>query len=168
MKKLTTLIITLFSLTSLVKAQTDDCPCCTKFHKQFDFWVGDWNVFDKEGKKIGENTIVKLTDGCILNEHWKSVNGASGRSYNYFNSTDSTWNQVWIDNQGGNLVLKGKASENKMILKSDLMKGQKVDFYTNQITWTLNADGSVTQFWEILDKNNRLISVAFDGIYRRK
>ncbi len=167
MKKLTTLIITLFSMASLSYAQNEDCPCCNDFHKQFDFWVGEWNVYDTTGILVGENSITKLEDGCILNEHWRSVNGGSGRSYNYFNSTDSTWNQVWIDNQGGNLVLKGKREGDKMILKSELLKGQKVKFYYNKISWTLNTDGSVTQLWEILDQNHKVLSVAFEGIYRR-
>lgn len=168
MKRLSTLLITLFTMTSLSNAQTKDCPCCTEFHKQFDFWVGEWNVYDTNDKLVGENSITKLEDGCLLNEHWRSVNGGSGRSYNYFNSTDSTWNQVWIDNQGGNLVLKGKARINKMVLKSELLRGKKVAFYANQITWTKNEDGSVTQLWEILDQNDKVLSVVFEGIYRKK
>jgi len=148
-------------------AQTD-CPCCTDFHKQFDFWVGEWVVYDTVGMKLGENSIVKLEDNCILNEHWRGAKGSTGSSYNYFDLADSTWNQVWIDKQGGNLVLKGKAEGNKMILQSKLIKGQKVDWDRNRITWSNNDNGSVTQFWEILDKNNNQLAVAFKGIYRRK
>jgi len=146
----------------------DNCPCCTEYHKQFDFWVGDWLVYDTSGKQIGENTIIKLEDNCIISEHWRGVGGSTGRSYNYFDQADSTWNQVWIDNQGTNLVLKGNAEPDKMTLKSKLIKGQKVDFYYNRITWTKKDNGSVTQVWEILDKKNKLLSETFRGIYKRK
>lgn len=145
-----------------------DCACCTEFHKQFDFWVGNWNVYDTTGVQIGENLVVKLEDNCIINEHWIGFAGSTGRSYNYFNIYDSTWNQLWIDNNGGNLVLKGSLSENRMVLKSDLLAGTKVDWYSNQISWTNNTDGSVTQTWQILDKNDRPLNTIFVGIYKRK
>jgi len=167
MKKNITFYIVMIITTNISLAQID-CLCCTDFHKQFDFWVGEWMVYDTAGTKLGENNIVKLGDNCILNEHWKGAKGSTGRSYNYFDLSDSTWNQVWIDNQGGNLVLKGKAEENKMILQSKLIKGKKVDWYRNRITWTNNEDESVTQFWEILDKNGNQLAVAFKGIYKRK
>lgn len=145
-----------------------DCACCTDNHNQFDFWVGDWNVYDTTGKLIGENLIVKLEDNCLVNEHWKGSAGTTGRSYNYYDSSDSTWNQLWIDNNGGILKLKGKASLNSMVLQSDLQKGQKVDFHKNQITWTNNIDGTVTQKWDILDRNNSLLTTIFIGIYKKK
>ena len=155
-----------FSVSSL--SAQNDCACCTDFHKQFDFWVGDWLVYDTTGVRVGENLIVKLEDNCIINEHWKGARGTTGRSYNYFNIADSTWNQVWVDNKGSNLVLKGKAADNRMVLQSDLIQGERVDWYRNRITWTKNEDGTVTQFWEILDKNNKQLAVSFKGIYKRK
>ena len=66
--------------------------CCTKQHQLFYFLVGDWIGFDTLGNQIGENTITKLEDNCILSEHWRSSGRSTGRSYNYFNAADSTWN----------------------------------------------------------------------------
>lgn len=148
-----------------VSIAQQDCACCTEMHQQFDFWVGDWIVSDTSGNVVGENTIVKLEDECIVSEHWRGVAGLTGRSYNYYNQADSTWNQLWIDSSGSNLVLKGHAAPGKMILQSELQQGEKVDWYYNRITWTKNEDGSVTQLWEILDKNEGVLAVAFNGIY---
>ena len=159
-------LIFLISFTFAYSQQ--DCACCSEYHKQFDFWVGDWIVYDTLGNKVGENLIEKIEVNCIINEHWKSANGGTGSSYNYFDRSDSTWNQVWVDSQGGNLVLKGTGGDGLMTLKSKLLPGQKIDWYANRITWMLNEDGSVTQLWEILDKNDKVISTAFKGIYRKK
>ena len=38
----------------------DNCPCCTDNHSTFDFWVGDWVVYNTLNNVIGENKIVKL------------------------------------------------------------------------------------------------------------
>ena len=146
-----------------------DCACCTDNHKLFDFWIGDWNVYDTTGTLIGENTIIKLEDDCILNEHWRGKGGTTGRSYNYFNNSDSTWNQLWIDNSGSDLILKGKGIDGvKMVLSSDLIPGKKIDFYRNRITWTLNDDGTVTQLWDIMNKEGTKLNELFKGIYKKK
>lgn len=166
------LLLYLFLFISTFSFSQDEtpppCPCCTEDHKAFDFWEGDWVVFDTAGTQVGENLIVKLQNNCILQENWKGGSGLTGSSYNYFNRTDSTWNQVWIDANGGNLVLKGKSELNKMTLRSELLKGQRVPLYRNQVTWTKNEDGSVLQLWLILDENEKVLQEAFRGIYRKK
>jgi len=166
MKTLLALIMTI-TLTNVLIAQSE-CACCTEAHKQFDFWVGDWIVSDTLGNMVGENLITKLEDDCILSEHWKGAQGGTGSSYNYYDKSDSTWNQLWIDNSGNVLKLKGHFKSEQMVLKSELQKGVKVDWYYNQITWTPNEDGTVSQLWEIYDNNDTLLQTAFLGIYQRR
>lgn len=125
-------------------------------------------VFDTVEKKLGENSIVKLEDQCILSEHWRSTAGGTGRSFNYYDPSDSTWNQLWLDKQGTILKLKGKAESNSMILKSGWVQGQGGAKYYNRITWKKNEDESVLQLWEIMGPSDVVLSVAFKGIYRRK
>lgn len=166
MKKL--FILSFLILTTLsINAQDQDCNCCTDNHDQFDFWLGEWNVFDKNDKKVGENTIVELHDNCLIQENWVSES-MTGSSYNYFNPADSSWNQVWIDNVGSSLILKGSYMDGKMILKSELLTGKKIDFYYNQITWEKSDDGSVIQIWDTFDKEDQFIANIFTGIYRKK
>ncbi|MCM8569350.1 hypothetical protein NE848_08165 [Gramella jeungdoensis] len=148
-------------------SQNNDCACCTPAHEQFDFWVGNWEVFNEKGKKIGENLIEKLEDNCILSENWEGEKGGSGKSFNYYDPADSTWNQLWISNSGNILKLKGEGKPDKMILKSEPVKGEKGNYY-NKITWTKNPDGSVTQLWELYDLQGNLLNEAFKGIYRKK
>jgi hypothetical protein len=53
-----------------------------------------------------------------------------------------------------------------MVLKSELVNCPKGNYY-NQITWTKNGDGSVTQRWDILNESNQPLSKAFEGIYKK-
>jgi hypothetical protein len=53
-----------------------------------------------------------------------------------------------------------------MVLKSELVNGPKGNYY-NQITWSQNDDGSVTQQWDILTESNQPLSKAFEGIYKK-
>ena len=83
-KKIFFLILILFSISYSSFAQSDStqtkkpCACCLEEYKQFDFWEGDWTVYDTTGTEVGKNTIVKLEDNCILNEHWRGAGGTTG------------------------------------------------------------------------------------------
>ena len=163
----TTFFLLTFLLGTYSYSQNAPCACCSDEYHQFDFWIGEWDVFDTTGNQVGQNTIERQQDGCVIQENWASKN-TTGTSYNYFNATDSTWNQVWIDNQAGSLVLKGKFSDGAMRLRSELLIGKKVAFYRNEIIWTLHDDGTVSQQWNILDENDTILSVAFLGIYQKR
>lgn len=154
---------------SLGIGQTEkpSCLCCSEAHQQFDFWIGTWGVFDTTGSKVGENIILPLQDHCILQENWTSPNSTSS-SYNYYNAQDQTWNQLWVDNRGNPLVLKGVFTQGKMVLRDSLAKNAKGVLSYNQITWQEHEDGSVSQVWEVFGEDNTRIALAFKGIYRKK
>ncbi len=76
------------------------------------------------------------------------------------------WEQLWIDNLGVHLKLKGNKEGNQMILCSDEFQDSTGTLVRNRITWTLNNDGTVGQLWEIL-KGEKVESIAFNGMYRK-
>lgn len=162
------LLIFLVNFNDTLAQKNDECPCCTKNHEAFDFWLGDWTVDNKEGKTVGANKIIKIQNGCVLQENWIASNKTNtGTSYNFFDLSDNTWNQVWISNTGYVLRLKGNInSKGAMVLKSDLIESSKGNYY-NQITWTKNEDGTVTQLWVILNEKDEIIRTDFEGIYHK-
>ena len=161
------LIVSMLTITG-IQAQSEDCACCTEDHKAFDFWLGEWEVFLSDGSKAGTNSIKKDLDNCLVRENWSSEgNNFRGSSINFYNKQQKRWEQIWMDNGGSHLHLKGQRDANQMILTSDEIPREDKPPYVNRITWTLNEDGSVRQLWEILVDGD-VASVAFDGIYRKK
>lgn len=153
-------------LTPSIYAQ-ETCNCCTEKHSEFDFWIGSWTVTNLNGDMAGTNIIDKIQDHCVLRENWTSAKGNfTGTSSNFYNSNSNQWEQIWIDNKGGNLHLKGHKESNQMILKSDVLKNKDGQPYFNRITWTHNDDGTVRQYWEIVT-NDQDVTVAFDGLYKK-
>jgi hypothetical protein len=153
---------------SFTATAQNSCNCCDQPYRQFDFWVGEWVVFNSEGKKIGENVILKEEDGCLLTEDWKGEGGGTGRSMNFYDKNDATWNQVWVSNQGNTLRLKGAFKEGKMILKGPLKENDQHQKVYDQITWSPKEDGSVHQLWEVYSEEGELLKPLFLGIYRKK
>lgn len=148
-------------------SEINNCKCCTETHGEFDFWIGTWTVTNPDGSLAGTNIIEKIQDNCILRENWTSAKGKfTGTSNNFYNKAKQQWEQIWIDNQGGSLHLKGNRAGNQMILKTDVAKNQKGESYFHKVTWTLNDDGTVRQYWETIT-NGKDIAVAFDGLYKK-
>ena len=109
----TIVLLSIFSIS--MNAQINNCKCWTEKHAEFDFWIGTWNVTSPDGTTAGKNVIDKIQENCILRENWNSAKGKyTGTSNNFYNAKTKQWEQIWIDNQGGSLHLKGNL--NLMIL----------------------------------------------------
>ena len=165
------LFITILFFSFISNSQTKSCACCTKNHSEFSFWLGEWEVTNANGTKAGTNTLKLIQDQCILEENWKSASpGYTGTSHSFYNVNTQQWEQLWIDNQGISLHLKGQKNGNKMILKTDESVNKKGEKYINQVTWIDNPDGTVRQLWEVITQTDKgeTVSIAFDGLYKRK
>ena len=71
--------------------------------REFDFWVGEWDVVSLQGQALGSNRVVADLRGCILVEHWTNVGGREGRSINVVDATHDppTWRQFYVGDAGG-------------------------------------------------------------------
>lgn len=169
MRPLLSSLILICSLSfATAAAQDNNCPCSSSEHRAFDFWIGQWEVYLPNGSLGGKNTIRKIEGGCALREEWVSTasKGYTGTSYNFYNAIDKQWEQLWIDNQGAFLKLRGGIdNDGSMVLKGDPVKGLAGRMQINRITWTPNSDGSVRQLWEVSFDQENTWTVAFDGKY---
>ncbi|KAB7531380.1 hypothetical protein F8C76_07765 [Flagellimonas olearia] len=168
MKKMILPFVLLFFLQAHTQNNAN-CNCCSENQKAFDFWIGEWMVTNStNGTPAGESRISWEEDGCVIRENWTSATpGYTGTSLNFFNIAEQQWEQLWVDNTGAHLKLKGNRVGNQMILTSGEFAKDDGLMYRNRITWTKNDDGTVRQLWEVL-QGEKVVSVAFDGLYKKK
>ncbi|AKE52978.1 hypothetical protein [Kangiella geojedonensis] len=161
------LITTVLLLTSFIanSAEQKQPPCSSEEYRQFDFWMGEWEVFNPKGKKVGENKIEKILGGCSLQENWRGASGNIGHSYNIYDRTKKQWHQTWVDNTGTLLELNGGKEGDSMVM-SGVTKGKGGDVM-NTISWTPNGD-TVRQVWSVSTDNGESWKVIFDGLYKKK
>jgi len=145
-------------------------PCSAAEYRQFDFWLGEWNVFNPDGKPAGQSRIEQISGGCAILENWSSGGGAfTGKSLNIYDRNDKQWHQSWVDSSGGRLELTGSFADRKMVLEGVALNQPKPGDKTIQrITWTANPDTSVRQLWESSVDGGKTWTVAFDGKYVKK
>ena len=160
---LAVLFLTLGGFMSETSAQQTS-SCTATEHRQFDFWLGNWDVKGPKGNVVGTNSITSEFGGCVLQEHWTNSQGSRGSSFNIFSSQDHLWHQAWVDDGGTFLNLIGEFKDGKMVLMDD------APVITNRITWNL-VDGDkdrVRQHWEQTQDGGKTWTTAFDGLYVRK
>ena len=134
--------------------------------RQFDFWVGDWEVFGPAGQKIGTNKVELVAGGYGLLENWTDMRGGSGKSLNTYKRRTRQWQQYWIGSGGQTVEYKGGMVGDKMVMTADTMDMQGRLILMRGI-WTPNADGTVTQVFESSTDQGLTWTVNFNGTYRR-
>lgn len=140
-------------------------PCTADEYRQFDFWLGAYRVEDPKGNHVGDNEVSLHLDGCMLMESWKGLAGMHGMSMNFFDPTDRTWNQVFVDNNGNPAnwpPLKGRLEDGAMVLWSP--EGEN----RTRWTWTKIDEDKVRQKAESTGDGGKTWQVVWDSVYVRK
>ena len=143
-------------------------PACTAPEfRQFDFWLGKWNVTNPQtGKQIGASDISRVSEGCAVREQWKAANGRTGMSINYYDPADRKWHQDWVGGDGTILHLRGELVGNAMILSGETKTAKGASL--NRITWTPLDGGKVKQEWSTSSDDGKTWQISFVGIYEKQ
>lgn len=157
-------------------ARAEDAPaapaakpkaCSGPEYRQFDFWLGTWEVRMPDGTLAGNNRIEADVDGCAVIEHWTGAQGGRGTSLNFYDAATKRWSQTWIDNHGSPLRLEGAFRDGHMVLAGD-QTGADGKTTRNRLTWTPRPDRHVRQLWESSTDGGTTWTVEFDGDYAPK
>ncbi|MFZ0013505.1 MAG: DUF1579 family protein [Acidimicrobiia bacterium] len=105
----------------------DPTPCGSDEARQFDFWLGEWDLTwpaDQVGGEpselgTGTNRIERLFGDCAIEENFAtSDHGFSGRSLSVYDSRLGMWRQTWVDSSGGYIALTGQFDGETMTLST--------------------------------------------------
>jgi len=64
---------------------TPPALCAAPVYRQFDFWVGDWDVFEVGGSiQVAHARVDIVLDGCVLREDYQAGHGYKGQSFTIY------------------------------------------------------------------------------------
>ena len=139
--------------------------CADLAYRQFDFWLGDWNVTTPDGRLVGREHVEKRYGGCVIQENWTGLRGGTGSSFNIYDANRKVWHQTWVDSMGTLLVLEGGLRHGRMILSGDQVQ-KDGGHILNRITW-IPGRKTVQQVWDVSKDGGKTWKVIFDGVYKQ-
>ena len=146
-------------------AQQTPKPCSEPEQKQFEFWVGEWELTwpgDKAGETAhGTNNIKRILDDCIVEETFSGGDSMHlrGRSVSVFDVRAGRWKQTWVDNEGGYLDFVGEFKDGQMILAREARSpdGSKVlqrmifkNISAKEFDWSWERSLDSGKTWQVL------------------
>ncbi len=158
------LICSMVLLAAAPALQGATSGCSDARARQFDFWIGDWEVLNPDGSVAGRNRIEPILDGCALQETWAGRSGSAGTSLNFFDTARGKWRQFWVWREGTTLELEGGLVDGAMRLEGASTEDGKP--VLNRITWTRRPEGQVNQRWDVSPDGGKTWNTVFDGLYR--
>jgi putative intracellular protease/amidase len=148
-------------------ASNNSSPCSEAERRQFDFWIGDWDVsWDKNGK--GTNVIKSTLDGCVIVENFDGNPGMRlrGMSVSTYNAKLSKWQQTWVDNEGSYMDFTGEFKDGKMILQRKAVINRKEAI--QRMVWYNITKDKLDWNWERSEDDGKTWNVLWKIAYIRK
>lgn len=146
-------------------------PCAyTPENRQFDFWLGEWNVETTQGAiPAGQSKIELILADCVVLEQWQSNgNPYSGKSYNIYNSALKRWEQFWADNVGGNIFFYGGLKDGVMDYYTDELPQPDGTKLKRHLQFFNLGPDKVRQFSQGSTDGGKTWHVEYDFTYLRK
>jgi tetratricopeptide (TPR) repeat protein len=154
------------------QAQQNQAPCASRAEsRQFDFWVGDWNVVTTlELTPVGRSHIERGLGDCVIWENWTSLgeSGYSGKSYNVYNPDQKRWEQFWVDNQGGMIHFCGTLTAGVMDFYTDVIPQADGKALQRRLRFYNLGPDRVRQFSEGSTDAGKTWTVEYDFTYHRE
>ena len=71
---------------SLQRTLQDPASVLAPEYQEFDFWIGDWDVFDVDSPttRVARIRVDRILDGCVLREDYQDTHGLNGQSFSIY------------------------------------------------------------------------------------
>lgn len=140
--------------------------CDTAEHRQFDFWVGKWDVYRPDTNQLVAHSLIeKLYAGCAVRENWMPIGGTGGGSLNSWRASEKQWRQTWTDSGNNWTEYVGGIEGGLMILTGSSMKAAGTSAPV-RMTYEAKSDGSVVQTGYQSVDGGRTWSLTYQFVYR--
>jgi hypothetical protein len=146
-------------------------PGCTAAeNRQFDFWLGEWDVSNAGMTAlVAESSITLADQGCVILEYWRPFQGASGHSINGYDAIANEWKQTWIDATGRITPYAGAMQDGTLFMDDRSNPSPPgVKFKKRRMNFRPIDANTVRQWGEGWDETKQAWVVTWDLTYRRR
>lgn len=142
--------------------------CSDPVYRRFDFWVGQWNVYDTaSGQLYATSRIETVMAGCGVRENYDSPQAPGGSyqgtSYTGFNRNERRWHQMYLDVNGNVTWYSGDFDGADLVLTAPGRGGS-----IQRMIYRPQPDGSVRQIGTVSTDQGHSWQAGYDYSYRRQ
>lgn len=171
------LLLSLLVSSGLCSAQSAAPACLSPEARQFDFWLGEWELTGRHRlqpdvtqwqETRSTNSIRSVLDGCVTLETFQNLGPTawSGMSVSTWNPQSHRWNQTWVDSQGSYITLSGEFADGRMVLVTP-PRASNAALMNRMVYHDIAAD-SLIWSWELSHDGGRSWAPMWEITYRRK
>lgn len=151
-------------------------PCTSPEARQFDFWVGEWDLSwpaeqagGREGdRQTGYNRINELFGDCVIEENFTTDDASfRGHSVSVYDEAGGVWRQTWVDSAGGYLSFTGGMESGDMILSTDPTE-ENGQISINRMVFSEIAADSLEWAWQKTIDGGQSWADVWNISYRRR
>jgi hypothetical protein len=135
--------------------------------RQFDFWLGDWDVTWGEGER-GRNRVEAILDGQVVLENFdgQPASPLRGLSVSVYSPALDRWRQTWVDNSGNYWAFSGRFEDGRMVLGTEVEReGRPVRL---RMVWFNLQPDAFDWHWERSDDGGQTWTVLWQLRYARR
>lgn len=146
-----------------VLAQRPDY-CGASEDRQFDFWVGEWDVSGTGHQAIvAESTITLADQGCLVLENWRPFSGGSAHSISVYDHAQHHWRQFYAGAGSPPGEYIGTLGDDG-VLRFDISSGPQ----RQRMNYQRISANAVRQWGERYDEATHAWAPTWDLTYRRR
>ena len=106
--------------------------------RQFDFWLGHWDLrWEPDGRGVNEIVTILDDHGILERFDGRPSIPLAGMSVSVFDDTIGRWRQVWVDSDGQYLDFIGGLDGDRMVLER-----RRADGRLQRMVWS-NIDAEI-------------------------
>jgi hypothetical protein len=142
-------------------------PACTSpEHRQFDFWVGRWDVYPTGTDRLVAHSLIEnLYGGCVIRENWMPLRAAGGGSLNSWIPAERRWRQVWADSSNEYKSFVGGMEGEAMVLTAPA-RAPDGRAALERMRFTREPGGAVRQLGTVSTDGGATWQPNYDFTYR--
>lgn len=143
-------------------------PCDRAEARQFDFWIGEWDLTWSDTVK-GTNIITSELGNCVIEENFTSHENKPfiGHSLSVYNARLGKWQQTWVDNNGSYLEFLGDWFDGKMTLSRETVSKDGKLIQQRMIFHDITRKSLIWD-WQSSDDNGHTWKTLWTINYKRK